>query len=213
MRKLRSHLTYANVMSSIAVFLLLGGGAAIAAKRHHHVKRIGTNRIKAGAITAGKLRNLAVVTAKLGDGSVTGAKLADGSVTGSKISGGAVGSSQIAGDSVSGSQIVESTLSEVPSANSANPGVFAKVASNGVVDGGNSKGLTSLNVSHPSTGVYCVGITSFNPRGGQATAGETTAQIATIAVGGSSPCPQVAVRTFSASGAAADASFYVELYH
>ncbi len=59
---IRSRLTYANVMSTFAVFMLLAGGAAVAAKK---VKRIGTSQIKASAVTAGKIKNGAVTNAKL----------------------------------------------------------------------------------------------------------------------------------------------------
>ena len=45
MKQIRKRLTYANVMSSIAVFLVLGGATAFAAKK------IGTNEIKANSIT------------------------------------------------------------------------------------------------------------------------------------------------------------------
>lgn len=210
MREIRKRLTYANVMSSIAVFLLLGGGAALAARQK--ARRIGTNQIKASAITTGKIKDGAVTSSKLAPGSVDGSKLTDGSVSTQKLAGQAIGTGQLQNDSVNGDKVAESTLSEVPSANSANPSAFAKVASNGVVDAANSKAITSPNVSHPATGVYCVNVSSFNPRGGQVTSGETTAQIVTIAVGGSGPCPQVAVRTFTAGGVAVDGAFYLEVY-
>lgn len=210
MKEIRKRLSYANVMSTIAVFLLLGGGAAIAAK--HRAKRIGTNQIKASAITTGKIKAGAIASSKLAPGAVDGSKLADGSVSTSKISGQAIGTGQLQNDSVNGEKVNESTLSEVPTAGSANPYVFAKVAANGIVDASLSKGLTSPNVSHPQTGVYCVGVSSFAPRGGQVSAGEASAQIATIAVGGSGPCPQVAVRVFTAGGAPVDGGFYLEVY-
>ena len=202
MRKIRQRLTYANVMSSLAVFLILGGAGAIAATK---VKRIGTNQIKAAAITTGKLKN----------GAVIGSKLAPGSVDTSKIAGQAIGNGQLQGDSVTGANVVESPLAEVPSAASANPAAFAKVASNGVVDAALSKGITSLNVSKPATGVYCVTVPSFTPRGAQATTQSgvagTTAQ---VTVGGSASCPAPAVQvlTWSAVPAAADVAFYVMLY-
>lgn len=87
MKQIRKRLTYANVMSSIAVFLMLGGATAIAAKK------IGKNQIKANAITAGKIKKNAVTTAKLKNRAVTKAKLADGSVDFAKF---ATGSSVIA---------------------------------------------------------------------------------------------------------------------
>jgi hypothetical protein len=68
MRRLRPHLTYSNVMSTIAVFGVLAGGSAWAASK------IDTNDIKPGAVTAKKLHKNAVTTKKIKDDAVTGAK-------------------------------------------------------------------------------------------------------------------------------------------
>jgi len=56
MRRTRPHLSYANVMSTIAVFGVLAGGTAWAASK------IGTNQIERGAVTAKKLHRNAVTT-------------------------------------------------------------------------------------------------------------------------------------------------------
>jgi hypothetical protein len=74
-KHIRKRLTYANVMSSIAVFLILGGATAFAAKK------IGSNEIKGNAITTGKIKKEAVATAKIKKDAVTGAKVKDGSLT------------------------------------------------------------------------------------------------------------------------------------
>jgi hypothetical protein len=71
---MRPKLTYANVISTICLFLLLGGGAAYAAS-HLGKNSVGTKQLK----------NNAVTTAKLKDEAVTGAKVSDGSLTGSDI--------------------------------------------------------------------------------------------------------------------------------
>ncbi len=55
MRTIRNRLTYANVMSTIAVFLLLGGGAALAAGRLGK-NTVGTKQIKNNAVTAAKIK-------------------------------------------------------------------------------------------------------------------------------------------------------------
>jgi len=68
-KQIRKRLTYANVMSSLAVFLILGGATAIAAKK------IGTKQLKAGAVTTGKLKKEAVTTAKIKKDAATGAKV------------------------------------------------------------------------------------------------------------------------------------------
>ena len=62
---MRSRLTYANVISTLCLFLLLGGGAALA---------------------AGKLATNSVGTKQLKNGAVTGAKIKNGAITGAKVS-------------------------------------------------------------------------------------------------------------------------------
>ncbi len=74
MRTIRSKLTYANVMSTIAVFLLLGGGAAFAASKLGK-NSVGTKQIKNSAVTAAKIKK----------GTITGAQVANGSLTGTQI--------------------------------------------------------------------------------------------------------------------------------
>jgi len=213
-KRIRAHLSYANVMSTLAVFLLLGGASAIAAKKQ--TQKIGTTQIKASAVTTAKIKNAAVDASKLRDGSVGTSKLVDGAVTNSKLADNAVSTGKISGDAVTGDKVNESTLSEVPSANSANPVAFAHVNSNGTVDAANSKGITSPNISKPGTGVYCVTVPSFTPRGAQvsAQASAATATSANLALGGTASCgaPAVQVLTFVGAGVATDLGFYIELY-
>jgi hypothetical protein len=66
---LRRHLTYANVVATLALFLVLSGGAAYAAGN------LGKN-----SVGTKQLKNSAVTTAKLKNGAVTGAKVAVGSL-------------------------------------------------------------------------------------------------------------------------------------
>jgi hypothetical protein len=73
MSRIRPHLTYPNVMSTIAVFAVLAGGTAWAASK------IGTDQIKNGAVTAKKLHHGAVTTKKIKDDAVTGAKAKEAS--------------------------------------------------------------------------------------------------------------------------------------
>ncbi len=116
MKQIRKRVTYANVMSSIAVFLVLGGGAAYAAKK------IGSNEIKGNSITTGKIKKEAVAAAKIKKNAVITAKIANNAVTTAKI----------ADDAVTGDKVKESTLAEVP--NAAN----AKNANNANTVGGQS---------------------------------------------------------------------------
>ena len=77
---IRSNLTYANVMATIAVFGVLGGGAFAAAKVSKAPKNsVVSKSIKNGAVKKKDLANAIVTVDKLADGAVTTAKLADGS--------------------------------------------------------------------------------------------------------------------------------------
>ncbi|MFN8218379.1 MAG: hypothetical protein U0R71_17450 [Solirubrobacterales bacterium] len=114
MKRIRGHLTYANVMSSLAVFLILGGATAFAA-----VQKIGSSDIKAKAVKTGKIETEAVTSAKIKNLAVTDAKLADGGVTTAKIADDAVTTAKIAGDAVTGDKVKESTLGPVPNADKA----------------------------------------------------------------------------------------------
>ena len=99
-------LTYANVVSSLCLFLLLGGGAAVAAGLAKN--SVGTKQLKKNAVTAVKVKN----------GSITEAKIAEGAVTANKVAAG----------SLTGAQIDASTLGTVPSAHAADTATVAKTA-------------------------------------------------------------------------------------
>jgi hypothetical protein len=145
MDSLRKRLTYANVMSTFAVFLVLGGGAAFAASQLRK-NSVGTKQLKKNAVTAAKVKNGAINSAKVADGSLTGTDVADGSLTGTEIADGSIvtgdlanlavttaklanasvnsgkvqGKSlkgaDVADNSLGGPQIDESTLGQVPDA-------------------------------------------------------------------------------------------------
>ncbi len=80
MKRLLSKFTYANVISTVCLFLLLGGGAAFAAGKLAK-NSVGSKQIKANAVTSAKIKNNAV----------TGAKIKNGAVGGSKINVGTLG--------------------------------------------------------------------------------------------------------------------------
>ena len=68
---MRGRLTYANVMTTIGVFLLLAGGTALAAKELAK-NSVGAKQLKANAVTSAKIKKAAVTKAKLGNNAVTG---------------------------------------------------------------------------------------------------------------------------------------------
>jgi hypothetical protein len=109
LKQIRKRLTYANVMSSIAVFLILGGATAFAA-----IKKVGANEIKANSIKTGKIVKEAVTSGKIKKGAVTEIRIADGAVTTNKLADNAVTTQKIANDAVTGVKVKESTLDAVP---------------------------------------------------------------------------------------------------
>ena len=84
MKKLGRHLSYANVMSTLGVFLVLAGGTAFAATQLAK-KSVGTKQLKANAVTAAKIKKNAVTKAKIKKGSIDSSKVIDGSLTGTDI--------------------------------------------------------------------------------------------------------------------------------
>jgi hypothetical protein len=106
--QIRKRLTYANVMSTIAVFLLLGGGAAFAAGQLGK-NTVGSKQLKSNAVTTGKIKKEAVAEGKIKNGSVTGAKIANG----------AVGTAQLAEKAVTSAKLGETSVSTGKLANNA----------------------------------------------------------------------------------------------
>ncbi len=70
MNFIRKRLTYANVMSSIAVFLVLAGGTAFAASQLGK-NSVGSKQLKKNAVTAAKIKKGAVTGAKVNEASLS----------------------------------------------------------------------------------------------------------------------------------------------
>jgi hypothetical protein len=123
--RIRPRLTYANVMSSIAVFMLLGGGAYATIDRQIRTadiqnravtkpklakgavgtakidrRAVGTGKIKANAVGIGKMKDNSVGTDQLRDGSVEMDKIGNEAVGTEKIQNDAVGTEQVAAESI-----------------------------------------------------------------------------------------------------------------
>lgn len=82
--QIRKRLTYANVMSSLAVFLVLGGATAVAASKLGR-KSVGARELKGNAVTKVKIKRDAVGRNKIAASAVNGGKVANGSLTGGDI--------------------------------------------------------------------------------------------------------------------------------
>jgi hypothetical protein len=95
----KPRLSYANVVSTLALFLALSGGVAFAA-----------SKVRAGNIAPGAVRTVAVfkraiTSGKLALGAVRSNQIADGAVSARQIGNGAVGSQQIAPGAVAPSNL------------------------------------------------------------------------------------------------------------
>ena len=203
MQQIRNRLTYANVMSSLAVFLVLGGGAAYAANKisSHDLRgsSVTTAKIKRNAVTRSKIKAKAISTAKIAPAAVTNARLANGSVSLEKLAPGFI----------------------APAAERLSHA--ARISSGGIVQPG-SEGISQANVTHPSAGFYCFSGLSPAPVGGVVTIdyGDSGEEGLTIqlAIGQGSVCPVgtqafVDPRKLTKSiekTDAADAGFFVLLY-
>jgi hypothetical protein len=140
--RLRGHLTFANVVSVLALFVALGGSSYAAL-------RIGSGQIRDDSVRSVDLRDNTVRSLDLRDNGVRGV--------------------DVRANSLTGADIKESLLGRVPAAVTAHnaemldgkdasdfgPRAYALVDRQGSVDAASSRGLTSANVSHPSDGVYC----------------------------------------------------------
>ncbi|HWO16625.1 MAG TPA: hypothetical protein VNM89_07930 [Solirubrobacterales bacterium] len=233
MRRLRSHLSYANVTATLALFVAVSGAGAYAAGLAP--KSVGAPELRPGAVTAVKLRKNAVVTPKIKAKAVTSPKIESGAVDGRILAVGSVATEEIAyqaithdkvgPDAITGDQIVESSLTQVPrasfadsatSAGTANPVAFAAVSAAGSVDSSLSKGIASADISSGGAGIYCIATQGFNAKGAQVTPRYDAANgdITAYAKLGPNGCsfPNVEVATFD-GGVATNEAFYVVLYY
>jgi hypothetical protein len=93
MRTIRARLTYSNVISTLALFLVLCGGVAYAARVGK--KSVGSSQLKANAVTTAKIKANAVTTRKLKKNSIATAKIKDGAIETEKILNGSVAESDL----------------------------------------------------------------------------------------------------------------------
>jgi hypothetical protein len=115
---LKRHLSVANVLSCLALFVALGGAAYAAVKippnaikaKNIANQAVTTPKIKREAVTSGKIRNGGVNSVDLGAGQVTNEKLGTGAVTGKKIAKKAVSPRTIASNAVGTDAIVNEAV-------------------------------------------------------------------------------------------------------
>lgn len=109
MKRFLPRLTYANVVSTLCLFLLLGGASAFAATKLAK-NSVGATQIKKNAVVTTKIKNAAVTTSKLAENAVISGKIADAAVTNSKLADAAVTSGKIADNAVTTGKIIDSAV-------------------------------------------------------------------------------------------------------
>jgi hypothetical protein len=149
----------AMVVAFVALLAALSGTA---------VALPGTNTVDSGDIKQG-----AVKTKDIANGAVTTKKLKNGAVATKKLKNGAVNSQKVKDESLTGADINESTLGEVPSANTANTAGNADRLDN--LDSADFLRSNSFGVALAGANVTSAGALSawFNRFGGQPTVTRT----------------------------------------
>jgi hypothetical protein len=112
--RIRPRLTFANVISVIALFAALSGGAYATIDR-----KIGTKDLNKGAVSTKKLKKQAVGTGKIKPQAVKAGQLADGAVTTPKIFDEAVVADKIGAQAVTGPKIADNAVGTLKLANGA----------------------------------------------------------------------------------------------
>jgi hypothetical protein len=115
---LKRHLTVANVLSCMALFVALGGAAYAAVKippnavktRNIANQAVTNAKIKREAVTSGKIKNGGVNALDIGAGQVTNEKLGTGAVTSKKIAKKAVSPRTIASNAVATDNIANEAV-------------------------------------------------------------------------------------------------------
>jgi hypothetical protein len=143
MSRIRAHLSYANVIATIALFLVLSGGTAVALTGSNTVfsddivngevknpdlaaDSVGSAKIADGRVLNADLGANAVTTAKVADQSLTGADIANNSLDGADVANesligddvfnGSLTGADIANGALTGDDVDESSLAQVPNA-------------------------------------------------------------------------------------------------
>jgi hypothetical protein len=136
LKRLRPHLSYANVMATIAVVIALGGASAFAASK------LGKNVVKSRNIAAG-----AVKTADIAKNAVKRSKIASGAVDDSRLANSSVGTNKLIGGSVTTGKLASGSVTEGVLASSVQ-GKLNTIEAAGVVRVDASNGLESAVPTH-----------------------------------------------------------------
>jgi trimeric autotransporter adhesin len=118
LKQLSRHLTFANAISCVALFVALSG-AAYAAKTTLGKKAVKTRNLANGAVTTLKLRRGSVTNLKLRNGAITGTKIAPGTIGTTELAKGSIRSEQLGGGVVTAAKLKDGAVGIEKLANSA----------------------------------------------------------------------------------------------
>jgi hypothetical protein len=118
LKQLSKHLSFANAISCVALFIALSG-AAYAAKTTLGNKAVKTKNLANSSVTALKLANGSVTTLKLKNGAVTGPKIGPGAIGSTALAAGSVRSAQLGGGAVTEGKLKNGAVTEAKIFNSA----------------------------------------------------------------------------------------------
>jgi hypothetical protein len=143
MRGMRGHLTYANVMSSIAAFMAISGVAWAA------------STLPNNSVGTAQLKNNAVITTKIKNGVVTSLDARNDSFTGADIKEGTLGKVPSANSASTATNALNSLLLGGAGPATYNLGrAYGYINEEGTVEAARSRNIA--NVNRLSLGVYCV---------------------------------------------------------
>lgn len=188
LRKLRAHLTFANVVSSLALFFALSTGTAYA-----------VNTVRSSDIVDGQVMNPDLAANSVGTG-----KIINGTIRAEDLSAGAVTNTKIAANSIDSGKVADFSLTNQ------DVGVlFAEVSSTGTLDSSSGGGvivtklggLGTYEVDFGRNITACTAVATIGPSGAGSAAGEVNV------ADRSGNAEAVFVDTNTSTGAAADEPF------
>jgi hypothetical protein len=195
LRKLRPHLTYANVAATLALVIAVGGGTAWAAQK------IRTRNIAYHAVTASKVNYNAITASKVKNGSLSGKEIRNSSIAAEDVRNGTLTAQDFG-------------AGQLPKGDKGDKGdpatsIFGAIAANGTL--GSSKNVTAS--APPIAGRYtvtinqdvskCVVVATLSV--------DETGTVAAAPTGAAAP-QQIAFQTHAAGGGVANRAFSFAVY-
>ena len=168
MQWIRSHLSFANSISLIALFVALGGTSLAAVTLTKN--SVGAKQIKKNAVRASEIKRNAVGASEIRSNAVASGDVADNGIGGSDLSDNSVGAGELSDNSVGGGEVIDDSLTATDITGSSldaevGPDFLARVQANGTVQPDvagfppQAKGIADANIAKgeggAATGTYC----------------------------------------------------------